>query len=318
MKLSREIKTALLVIVAFVLLYIGINYLMSKSIFSSDRVFYAEYENVGGLIPSTSVMINGYIVGKVQDISLKPSGKSVVTFTLEHDFKFSKTSKIEMQEGLIGGKSLAIIPSFDNGPEAISGDTLQTLIKPGLTDLVSQKLTPLQEKIERAIVSADSLLTGMNQILDESSRAKIKHGISELDQTIANFKKASNSLNGILASNKDKLSNSLANVDQITSNLAKVSDSIAQLEFKAMVADLKNVIDSFDKITLSIEKGEGSVGKLLKDEKLYNNLEGASKQLEQLLEDMKLNPKRYVHFSLFGKKPKQYKPSEEENNKEKN
>lgn len=320
MKISREVKTALLVITSLILLYVGIRYLMSKSIFSNHRVFYAEYNDVGGLVPSTKVLINGYPVGKVQDIKLQASGKSLVTLSLENDFQFSKNSIIQLQEnGFIGGKSLAIILKNDNAEKAVSGDTLQSMTQAGMVKGIMNQFTPLQTKMERMIVSADSLLTAVNTILDAESRNNIKNGISELNTTISNFKKASKTFNTILDTNKEKLENTFASVDNITGNLSKVSDSLASLELNKTIKSLQTTIQGFDKIVAGIENGEGSVGKLLKDDELYNNLSGASLQMEQLLEDMKLNPKRYVHFSLFGKRPKQYtKPKEEENVLEKN
>ncbi len=313
MKISREIKTALLAITALVLLYFGISYLMSRSILSSDRVFYAEYNDVGGLVPSTKVLINGYKVGQVQDIQLQPSGKSLVTLALNHDFQFSKNSLLQLQEsGFLGGKNLAILLKHDNAARAVSGDTLKTETQVGMIDAFQNQLVPLQSKIERMLVSADSLLTSVNLILNEESRNNIKNTIKDLNTTVANFKKASGTFNTMLDGNKEKLDNTFANVDNITSNLSKVSDSLAKLEINKTMKQLESTIAGFDNIITGIENGEGSVGKLLKDEELYNNLTGASLQMEQLLEDMKLNPKRYVHFSLFGKKPKQYEKTNEE------
>ncbi|WP_430408723.1 MlaD family protein [Kordia sp.] len=320
MKISREVKTALLVITSLILLYVGISYLMSKSVFSQNRVFHTEYNDVGGLVPSTKVLINGNKVGKIQEIKLQPSGKSVVTFELDHDFQFSKNSQVQLQEdGFIGGKSLSIILKKDNAAMAVSGDTLRSVVQEGMIEGFKNQFTPLQEKMESMIVSADSLLTAVHTVLDEEARNNIKNSISELNATITSFKRASYTLNSILDTNKEKLDNTLTNVDNMTANLSKVSDSLAKLELNKTMKDLQSTIKGFDNIVAGIQNGEGSVGKLLKDEELYNNLTNASLQMAQLLEDMKLNPKRYVHFSLFGKKPKQYeKPKEEENTSKKN
>lgn len=309
----------MLAITALVLLYVGISYLMSKSVFSGGRVFYAEYKDVGGLVPATKVLINGYQVGKVQDIQLQPSGKSIIKLSIDHDFQFSKNSTLQLQEnGFIGGKTLAIMLTQDGAPMAVSGDTLRTEVRLGMIDDFKNQLVPLQSKLEGMIVSADSMLTAVNAILDVESRAHIKSSIKELNTTIANFKKASGTFNSILDDNKTKLDSALTNVNNMTANFSKMSDSLANIQFNKTVKQLESTIAGFDKIVTGIENGEGSVGKLLKDEELYNNLTGMSLQMEQLLEDMKLNPKRYVHFSLFGKKPKQYAPpKEEEKNEEK-
>lgn len=309
----------MLAITALVLLYFGISYLKSQSVFSSDRVFHAVYNDVGGLVPATKVMINGYQVGKVQNIALQPSGKSVVTFSMDNDFQFSKSSTIQLQEnGFIGGKTLAILLKKDGAGIAVSGDTLRTEISPGMIDAFKNQLTPLQAKLEGMIISADSLLTSVNKILDEESRSSIKKSITDLNATVTNFRKASGTLNTILDTNKEKLGNALANVDTITANFSKVSDSLANIEFNKTVKQLQSTIAGFDAILAGIEKGEGTVGKFLKDKELYDNLAGASLQMEQLLEDMKLNPKRYVHFSLFGKRPKQYEKPKEDTEEQKN
>jgi phospholipid/cholesterol/gamma-HCH transport system substrate-binding protein len=316
LKISREIKTALLAITALVLLYVGISYLMSKSVFAGGRVFYAEYNDVGGLVPATKVMINGYQVGKVQDIQLQPSGKSVVTMALDHDFQFSKNSTVQLQEnGFIGGKTLAILLTQDNSPLAVSGDTLKTSVSPGMIDDIKSQLTPLQTKVEGMVVSADSLMTSLNAILDKESRNSIKNSLKELNTTIANFKNASATFKTILDENKEKLGNSMASMETITENFAKVSDSLSKVEFNKTVNQLQSTIKSLDNIVAGMKNGDGSIGKLLKDKELYENLTGMTFQLEQLFQDMKLNPKRYVHFSLFGKKPKPYKPPTEEEEK---
>lgn len=285
---------------------------MSRSVLSNDRIFYAEYNDIGGLIPATKVTINGFKVGKVQDIQLQASGKSMVTIALENDFQFSKNSTVQLQEnGFIGGKSLAILIKRDGGAVAVSGDTLQTVIQPGMIDTFKNQLTPLQDKVEKMLVSTDSLLTSVNEILNKDSRNNIKKSLEDLMTTISNFKKASGTFNSLLDGNKDKLDNTFTNLDNMASNMSTISDSLARLELNKTMKQMQGTINRFDNIIAGIENGEGSVGKLLRDEKLYDNLTGASLQMEQLLQDMKLNPKRYVHFSLFGKRPKPYSPPEE-------
>ena len=121
-------------------------------------------------------------------------------------------------------------------------------------------------------------------------------------------------MNSLISANKEKINTTFSNLETTSENFSKLSDSLAQIETGKMVKDLENVLNRFNSILDRIDNGEGSMGKLLKDEKLYDNLEGASKQLEQLLQDMKLNPKRYVHFSLFGKRPNEYNKPEGPNN----
>jgi phospholipid/cholesterol/gamma-HCH transport system substrate-binding protein len=308
LKISREVKTALLVVAGIVLFIFGFNYLKGKNLLSSDRTYFAVYDNVEGLAPSTPVTINGLKVGSVQSINFNDEiGKLLVTINITEDFEFSKNSEAQLYEaGLIGGKSIAIVPVFDNAGIAESGAFLKGTVKAGLSELVNQRLTPLQEKMEIMMVSADSVLTNINDVFDAQTKANLRNGIAQLNTTIGTFKTMSESMNTLIDTNKQKLNNTLTNFDKVSLDLSKMSGALAEADLKKTIQDLQKTVNNFNDVLASVEKGEGSMGKLLKDEKLYNNLEGASKQLEQLLEDMKLNPKRYVHFSLFGKKPKQY------------
>ena len=223
------------------------------------------------------------------------------------DFSFSINSEAQLYEaGLIGGKAIAIVPAFDGAALVQSGDVLISNVKPGLTDLVNQRLTPLQEKIETMMVSADLLLNNLNDVFDVQTKDNIKQSIAELSTTITSFKTTSESLNGLVEDNKSAIGQTLLNFNQISEDLTSVSKSLSESDLDSIMLDLKSTISSFDSLLKSIENGEGSIGKLMKDDRMYVNLQGATKQLEQLLEDMKLNPKRYVHFSLFGKKAKQY------------
>jgi len=178
--------------------------------------------------------------------------------------------------------------------------------KAGLTDLVQQKLTPLQEKIEKAMVSADSLLVNMNSVFDDATKSNLKKGIAGLNKTISNFEETSKTIDAMLLTNKSKIDMTLSNVESASGNLSTISNELETANVAKTVKDLQETLNKFNSVLANVEQGNGSLGKLLKDDKMYDNLAGASKQMEELLEDMKLNPKRYVHFSLFGKKAKRY------------
>lgn len=280
---------------------------------SNARKITAVYDNVEGLASSAAVTINGHAIGKVQDIRFTEdgSGKLEVVMLVDSDFEFSKNSTAQLYEsGLIGGKAIAIIPAFDGAENVVSGDALTSSVKPGLTELVNQRLTPLQEKIESVMVSADQLLTNVNSVFDAETKTNLKGSIAQLKQTITSFETTSNALNGLLEDNKSSITSTLNNFSGISEDLSEVSASLADANLKETINGLQSTITNFDALLNDIEQGEGSAGKLMKDEGLYNNLEGALGQLEALLEDMKLNPKRYVHFSLFGKKNKPYNTTE--------
>ena len=307
--MSKEIKTAILVLSGILLFIFIFYYLKGENILDNSKKISAIYDNVEGLAPSAAVTINGHKIGKVQSIHFTNdlSGKLNVNMLIDSDFEFSKNSTAQLYEaGLIGGKAIAIIPAFDGSPNVESGDLLSSDVKPGLTDLVNQRLTPLQEKMETMMVSADTLLVNLNSLFDAQTKSNIKSSIAELSTTIASFKSTSESLNDLVVDNSSSIGQTITNFNKISEDLTSLSTSLAAADFDTIMADLKSTISSFNQLLSAIENGEGSVGKLMKDEAVYNNLEGATKQLEELLEDMKLNPKRYVHFSLFGKKAKQY------------
>ena len=320
MKLSKEIKTAILVISGILLFIFIFYYLKGENILDNSKKITAIYNNVEGLAPSAAVTINGHKIGKVQSIDFTNdlSGKLNVNMLIDSDFEFSKNSTAQLYEaGLIGGKAIAIIPAFDGERSIELGDILNSDVKPGLTDLVNQRLTPLQEKMETMMVSADSLLVNLNTLFDTQTKSNIKTSIAELSTTIASFKSTSESLNSLVVDNTSAIEETITNFNKISEDLTTLSTSLAAADLDTIMANLKSTISSFDQLLSSIENGEGSVGKLMKDDAVYNNLEGATKQLEELLEDMKLNPKRYVHFYLFGKKAKQYDSEGNETNNKK-
>jgi len=303
LKISREVKTAVLVISGLVMFVFLFNYLKGNNLLDSSRSFYVVYDNVEGLASSTPVTINGLSVGKVQEISFNNdgSGSLVVKLLVESDFEFSKNSKAELYEaGLIGGKAIAIIPAFDNAENAKKGNYLEGTVKAGLTELVNQRLTPLQEKIEKMMVSADSLLNNLNDVFDSQTKANLKNSIAGLSTTIASFGETSKSLNKLVENNQEQIKNTLTNVETITSNLTKVTDSLANANLGNTIKDLQTTINNFNSVLASIDEGKGSIGKLFKDEGLYKNLKGATKEMEELLQDIKLHPKRY--FRILSKK----------------
>ncbi|NAY91256.1 MCE family protein [Muricauda sp. JGD-17] len=308
MKLSREVKTGIIVLAGIIAFIFGLNYLKSSPFFENNKIFYAVYDHVGGLQPGTQVSINGLNVGNVQTIQFKDnSGKLVVTFSVSKDFEFSKNSIAEIYDtGIIGGKGIQINPVFDDAPKAMSGDTLTSNIKPGITELVQQKLTPLQMKIEGAFSHADSLLMNVNQVLDDPTKKDLRQIIAALNEGVHSFKESAENINVLLRNNKEQLDSSLKNVDNITSNFSKFSDSLAQAGLAETISNFKNTVDKLNSVLSKIEKGEGTLGKLAHDDALYTNLSEASRELDLLLQDFRLNPKRYVNVSVFGKKQKEY------------
>ncbi|MGW9685985.1 MlaD family protein [Flagellimonas sp. 2504JD1-5] len=308
MKLSREVKTGIIVLTGILAFIFGLSYLKSSSLFENHKTLHAVYDHVGGIQSGTQVTINGVVVGNVTGIKIKNDKfQSVVTLSIDDKYNFSINSRAEIYDtGIIGGKGVQIIPVFDSAPMVKSGDTLQSSTKPGITALVQEKLTPLQLKVEGAVSHADSLLINVNDVLDDRTRVELRQSIAGLNALIGSFRSSADKLNTLLESNKGQLDRSLKNVDKITSNFSQLSDSLANSGLATTVADFQKTVTRLNNVLGKIEQGEGSLGKLANDEKLYENLTEASKQLDLLLQDFRLNPKRYVNVSVFGKKQKDY------------
>ena len=294
MKLSYEIKTGVLVLTGIILFIIGFSYLKSNDVFIKDRVFYAVYEDVEGVSKGTPVTISGFNVGSVQDIKFfNNSSKLLLKFRVENDFNFSNQSTAQIYEtGLIGGKALAVIPKYGN-EIAKSGDTLNSSIAPGLTELVNDKLSPLQEKIESMVVSADSVLISLNSVLNTQAKDQIQSTITNFSSTVADLKSSANTLDEMLDTNKGQINNIISNFNETSNELSNLS---------LVVDNLTQSSNSIEKIINEISNGDGSLNKLIFEDDLINSLDDASKNINLLIKDLRLNPKRYVHFSLFGKK----------------
>ena len=279
------------------------------------KTYYTEYNNVQGLNTASTVTINGVDVGKVVNINFNKDpnkrGQLIVEFSVENDFEFSKNSIAKIYSAsLMGGKSLAIIPSYE-GETAVPGDVLMGEIESDIFSSVADKLNPLQAKVENVIVSADSLMSGLNDVLNEKSKEQIKQSLTSLNTTLLNLQKVSGSLDEIVQKNEEKLSNTLSNAELMTGNLAKLSDTLVDANLGEMVKNMDAALASVNTILSNLESGQGTMGKLLTDEEMYVNLTNASKELEELLREVKLHPKRFVHVSVFGKKDKGYVPETE-------
>ena len=314
MKISRELKTGIVVLLALALFYWGFGYLKGENFLEKSRTFYAEYDNVQGLEPSATVTINGLKVGNIESIYFHPQkrGAIIVKFSVENDIKFSKNSIAQIYSpDFISGKSIKILPNYDSN-NAVSGDTLSGNIEAGILGSLNDQIAPLQSKLDNFLVNANTLLEGFNTIFDKEGQTNLKQSLSKLNATLSTFKNASSSLNTMLAEN-GKIDSILSNANVASNNLAGLTDSLNNANLGNTIKKLETTLNNFNTILANVEKGEGSLGKLMKDDNLYKNLEGASKEMEELLREFKLNPKRFVHFSLFGKKQKKYKPEEVEN-----
>ena len=307
MKLSKEIKTAVLVLASISLFIWGYSFLKGKDLLTNYKNLYAKYDNVEGLAIASPVTISGMIVGKVSKITIdNNTGKVTVEMQIKSDFPIKKTSIAEIYApSPIGGKQIAILPSND-GAIAVSGDTLISSSKLGLTDEVAKQIVPLKDKISKLLDNANVMLENVNQVLDAKTKENLKNSLTNLNETIAQFKEASTKVNSLLVDNKSKINGTMTNMEKATANFSKVSDSLAKISIGPTVKNLQKTLENVDKMMVDMQAGKGTMGKLMKDESLYNNFNKTSKELELLLQDLRLNPTRYVNVSLFGKKNKPY------------
>lgn len=313
MKLSREVKTAILVIFGILFLIIGINYLKGVNIFEPKNEFYTEFA-YNGLTTSSPVTIKGNIVGKINSIKYDyDTGKTRVAFTIDKGLKFSKDSKMRLYElGLMGGNGMAVIPA-DSGSLAENGDFLTSEVEEGLIKSLTSNFSGLSSGLDDTLKSADSLLINLNRLVEDESEKGLKNAIAELNSTIKSFKAVSYSFNALIAKNDDSLTAVISNFNKVSEDLAVLSSSLKETDIAKTVKDLDQTLLNVNTLLASLDNGEGTLGKLLKDDELYHNLEVASLQLQELLQDFKLNPSRYIKVSVFGKKDKSeyVKPEDE-------
>jgi phospholipid/cholesterol/gamma-HCH transport system substrate-binding protein len=205
----------------------------------------------------------------------------------------------------MGGKSLAIVPSY-NSELAESGDFLTGKIESDIFSSVGEKLNPLQSKLENVITSADSLLVNINGILNIDSRNHIKNTIASLDAAMAHLERLTLNSELLVTENRKSLRTSMENVEHFSRNFSAISDTLANANLGGVISKIDATMVNLESITYKINKGDGTIGELMNNPALYDNLSVATKELGELLEDLKLHPKRYVHVSVFGKKEKEY------------
>lgn len=310
MKYTKEIKAAILVIASLSLLFWGYGYLKGKDIFSKYNTYTVYYENVEGLTKSAAITINGLAVGKIEDIRLSTTkpGKMEVIFQVDSKIPVTQSTIASLYEpGFIGGKQIMLLLNPTDTQLAPSGSELKGSVKSGLTELVAEKLAPIQQKLELFLERSTVLLTNVNSVLDEKAKADIKNSIAELNATMQEMHQLSASANKLVNDNAKNMTNAMADIKTTSGNFAKISDSLQKADLGKTIRTLESSLEKVNVLLTNLNDGKGTMGKLAKDEALYINLQKTSKEMELLLQDVRLHPTRYVNVSLFGKKEKPYK-----------
>lgn len=309
MKISREIKTAFIVLSGVLAFIWGFDFLKGSTLFSQEKTVYAVYDEIEGLVNGAKVSINGLTVGKITQIDFLPNTtKILVTMNIRDNLTFTKKSTALLYEtGLIGGKAISILPDFSESNPIQTGDTLIAKTKPGLTELVNQQIAPLQQKITSTLTSVDSLFSGVSNVLNKDSQNNLKATLDNLTETAKNANKASLAIAKLLQKNNQSIQKSFVNIEKTSANLSQITDSIRQVDLKKTIASYEAIAIQLNHLLEELDQGHGTAGRLLKNDSLYTNLNYTIEELGLLINDLKENPKRYVHFSLFGKKNQVYK-----------
>ena len=315
MKFTKEIKAgliALLAIVGFVILF---QFMKGKSLFTTDNIFFAKFDNVEGLAASNPVSINGLKVGQVDQIIpvTDKDGKIhfVVKVTIDDGFEFSKKSTIEIFEpGLMSGKEMRVNLAYGQ-PMAKDGDTLSGSFTLSMMNNISSQVGPVKDQLQIVLKRVDSLTNNANQILNDGNKAEIKALLINFNRTVASFEGTSRQTNALLANNDPRVQKVLDNANLATlsakttiDKYGRVADEVDVQKLNKTIDKLSVTADKLNGVVSGIQNGEGSLGKLTKDEQLYNNLNTSAENLNKLIEDLKANPKRYLNFSVFGKNTK--------------
>ena len=327
MKISREVKIALTFIVTLALFVWGFNFLSGKDVFSRERTFYAVYNSVNGLNEANPVVISGFKVGQVKNIQFLPdgSGRILVEFMItNNDIKIPKNSIARLFSSDIMGSRAIEIKLGNASAEAVEGDTLKTEMGATLGEEVSVQMLPIKQKFENVMLSLDSVLVIIQSIFNENTRQNLAMSFESIKLTIQNLEHTTYNIDTLVTTQRFKLAGIISNVESISANIknnndkitniinnfSNISDTLAKAKIASTINNANKALAEFNDILAKVNSGQGSLGMLINNDSLYKNLESSSNQLNQLIEDIKLNPQRYLHFSLIGrgKKQNEYHP----------
>ena len=312
MKVSNETKIGALTAIAIVVLILGYNFLRGNDILSREQRFYAIYGHVDGLNISKPVLVNGFQIGRVSDMKLQPSGKTLDEFKTNKDDHIPENTVARlMSTDLLGNKAI----EFELGNSKVNAESKDTL-RSNVERSLAESVQPVQKKAEAIITKMDSLLTSVNTILNPSFQKNIDRSFKSVASTLETIDRTTKKVDGLVGSESGRIGKILANFESISSNLRnnnqhishivanfdQLSNQVAKTNIQETLTNANKAMTDLQAAINKINNGTGSIGLLLNDDKLYNNLNNSAANLDKLMIDLKANPKRYVSFSIFGGK----------------
>lgn len=298
------------------LLYWGINYLKGEDVFSSQKKFYVVYDNVEGLITTRPVTINGFTIGQVNDVRFHPdmSGRLVVTLQVNDEFPITEGTVARVYSASIMGEKSVSLHPVQGAPLAVSGDTLRGDTERELTEEVNMQLAPIKARTEQLLGTLDTVIGLASGFLDERTSQNFKSTFESIEQTFQSVRESASEISSYLSDNKDNfdavstnfrtLSEELAarseDISNTIQNLETISDSLASAKLVETVNNMESITGRMDRLLAEIENGEGTASQLIYDASVYTNLKEATENLNRLLLDIKYNPNKYLHVSVFG------------------
>lgn len=312
MKIANETKVGILATVAIAILVLGYSFLKGNDVFTSENTYYATYDQVDGLTVSKPVFVNGYQIGRVSGLTLRSRGDILTEFKIDKKYDIPENTIARIASTDLLGSKAIVFELGDAATYAGNGDTLQADIQQNIMD----KVEPVQKKAEAVFLMLDSVLTSINNTVNPDFQRNVNRSLASIANTLQTLENTAGQVDGMVGAEKSKISGILTNLESISTNMEQnnarisavfanmetITDNAAKLDFTQTMAKADKAVADLQSITSNLNEGDGSLGKLLNDDSLYNNLEDASKSLDKLIIDMKENPKRYLHFSVFGRK----------------
>ncbi len=306
------IKIGVIAIVTIAILIWGISFLKSERLFRSDYEYVAIYKDIDGLQETDGVLLNGYKIGKVKSIEFLHDGSNTieVKLSIDKDFRIPQGSVVTIKSVDIMGSKGVVLERANNQTYLNDGDTIQTKIESGLMDQLGQVLEPIKGNLANLLQSADSTVSGLSAVLNKETVSDIKNIIKNFSTTSNHLSKNASAIDSIM-NNFKNLSKSLGKnsdkIDNIISNLDQLSKSMSEADVKTAVANLQNSLKELSKTLDQVNKGEGTIGKFMQNDSVYNNIQSATNQLNVILEELQEHPKKYINLSIFGGKEKKKK-----------